>query len=82
MCCFLRPGVVALHWEDESVDPEQYARSLEAEQFLLTQKDAMGRSLEVVRVWAPRGLRRTAAELPYESDSAVDRGLEETLPGS
>jgi agmatine deiminase len=27
MCCFLAPGVVALHWADSTEDPLQHARS-------------------------------------------------------
>lgn len=52
LCCFARPGVVALLWTDDTADP-QYARSRDAEERLLAIPDARGRQLQVVRVPMP-----------------------------
>lgn len=52
ICCFVRPGVVALAWAGDSSDPRHAACS-EAEQALQTSTDARGRALQVVRVPLP-----------------------------
>ncbi|MEJ5298565.1 MAG: agmatine deiminase [Armatimonadota bacterium] len=52
ICCFVRPGVVALAWTSDSSDPRHTACS-EAEQALQTSTDARGRALQVVRVPLP-----------------------------
>src|SRR3954454_24493256 len=46
LCCFVRPGVVALTWTDDKDDP-QYERSLDARRRLQLASDARGRSIEV-----------------------------------
>lgn len=53
LCCFLRPGVVALAWTDDQQDP-QYPRSLDALQRLEAARDARGRALEVIKLPVPR----------------------------
>ncbi len=45
MCCFVRPGEVALHWTDDETDP-QYARSVAALKVLEAAVDAKGRKLK------------------------------------
>jgi len=53
LCCFLRPGVVALSACDDSADP-QYAISLDAVTRLSALRDARGRALEVIHLPQPR----------------------------
>jgi agmatine deiminase len=61
LCCFVRPGVVALGWTDDRNDP-QYARSLDAYERLMDARDAKGRRLSVVKVPMPEPLHMTQAE--------------------
>ena len=44
-CCFLRPGVVGLHWADKEEDATQHARSQAALDYLTSSTDACGRKL-------------------------------------
>ena len=52
LCCFIRPGVVALTWTDNQDDP-QYAVSQAAYEYLSHVKDARGRRLEVHKIHQP-----------------------------
>ena len=52
LCCFLRPGVVALAWCDDPADP-QYARSQDAYARLRAATDAKRRRLDIIRVPVP-----------------------------
>jgi agmatine deiminase len=52
ICCFLRPGEVALAWTDDKSDP-QYEISRENEEILQSATDARGRRLTVHRVHIP-----------------------------
>jgi len=52
ICCFLRPGEVALAWTDDKTDP-QYEISHENEEILLRATDARGSTLKVHRVHVP-----------------------------
>lgn len=52
LCCFVRPGVVALTWTDDKTDP-QYEISEEAFDILQCSEDASGRKLEVHRIHQP-----------------------------
>ncbi len=52
LCCFLRPGVLALTWTDDRHDP-QYERSLEAYELLSQETDARGRHFEVHKIHQP-----------------------------
>lgn len=62
LCCFLRPGVVALAWCEDSTDP-QSAISSDAYARLRTATDARGRRLEVITMPVPaRPLTITAQE--------------------
>jgi agmatine deiminase len=79
MCCFLREGVVALHWCEEEEHKEQYERSTEAFNILI---DA---GFEVVKVPAPRNLIRTEKEceqLAPQADGTVARAPGDEMPGS
>lgn len=52
LCCFLKPGVVALNWTDDRSDP-QYERSLEAYEILKSAKNSSGESLEIHKFHQP-----------------------------
>ncbi len=52
MCNFVRPGVVVLAWTEDETDP-QYARSVEAYNYLSKQTDAKGRKLEIHKLLTP-----------------------------
>lgn len=61
LCCFLRPGVVALLWTDDRSDP-QYEISVDAYERLEATTDARGRKLEVHKIHQPDPLYRTQEE--------------------
>jgi agmatine deiminase len=61
LACFVKPGVVALHWADDPADP-QHAVSQDALERLARARDARGRRIEVVRLPMPGPLELTAAE--------------------
>ena len=61
LCCFTRPGVVALTWTDDTHDP-QYERSLDARRRLEAASDARGRSFDVHLLHQPAPLTVTAEE--------------------
>jgi len=61
LCCFVRPGVVALTWTEDGSDP-QWERSMQAYQRVMEATDARGRRLEVHRIHQPGPLYRTREE--------------------
>ena len=61
LCCYIRPGVVALNWTDDPEDP-QYAISQEAYRLLTESADAKGRMLEVHKLHQPTPVIVTAEE--------------------
>ncbi len=61
LCCFVRPGVVALTWTDDEHDP-QYESSHLAFQTLSEETDAQGRKLEIHKIHQPDPIITTAAE--------------------
>lgn len=61
ICCFLRPGEVALAWTEDRSDP-QFEISRENEEILLAVSDAMGRKLKVHRIPLPSPVYITRAE--------------------
>jgi agmatine deiminase len=77
LCCFIRPGLVALTWTDDHSDP-QYEISLDAFQRLSQATDARGRQLEVVKIHQPGPLY-----VSEEESQDVDRieGSQPRLPG-
>ncbi|MFB1118502.1 agmatine deiminase [Dickeya dadantii] len=82
MCCFVRPGEVALHWTDDETDP-QYARSQAAYQVLSQAKDAQGRSLKIWKLPAPGPLYATPEEAAGVTDgNAIERNAGSRLAGS
>ena len=61
LCCFIRPGVVALTWTDDRTDP-QYERSLDARHRLEAATDAHGRQFAVHLLHQPGPLTVTDEE--------------------
>lgn len=61
LCCFVRPGVVALTWTEDTSDP-QYEISCDAYERLRRATDARGRQLEVHKIHQPSPLYITQAE--------------------
>ena len=73
MCCFVRPGVVALAWTDDKKDP-QYERSRMAYDYLLSERDAKGRTLIIHKMYTPKPVL-----ISKEESGGVDE-VEGTLP--
>jgi agmatine deiminase len=61
LCCFVRPGEVALTWCDEPDDP-QYDISRAAYEVLVKAKDARGRRLRIHKLQQPGPLYMSEAE--------------------
>lgn len=61
ICCYVRPGVVALSWTDDKSDP-QYDISTDAYERLMAATDAQGRRLEVHRIHQPAPILITQEE--------------------
>ncbi len=61
VCCFVRPGVVALTWTDDRSDP-QYDVLQEAYETLANATDAFGRRLEIHKIHQPAPVCFTAEE--------------------
>ncbi|MEG6509732.1 agmatine deiminase [Methyloligella sp. 2.7D] len=73
LCCFIRPGVVALTWTDDESDP-QYAISKDAYERLSAATDAKGRPFEIHKLYQP-----TPIQITEEESGGVD-SVEGTLP--
>ncbi|HTU68179.1 MAG TPA: agmatine deiminase [Steroidobacteraceae bacterium] len=61
MACFVKPGVVALHWADDPADP-QHEHSRDALERLRHARDARGRAFDVIKLPMPGPLEFTAEE--------------------
>ena len=72
LCCFVRPGEVALTWTDDRRDP-QYKVSVDAYQRLQSARDAKGRKLKIHKIPQPGPLYRTHEEA--QNVDAVDLGM-------
>jgi agmatine deiminase len=72
LCCFIRPGVVALTWTDDQSDP-QYEISLDAYERLKAATDARGRKLEIHKIHQPNPIYITEEE--SQGVDAVDGTL-------
>ncbi|WP_159724675.1 agmatine deiminase [Acinetobacter proteolyticus] len=82
MCCFVRPGEVALHWTDDPNDP-QYPRSVAALKVLENSKDAQGRKLKVWKLPSPGPLYASENEtIDVEKGNAIERFEGNRLAGS
>lgn len=73
LCCFVRPGVVALTWTDDKSDP-QYEISMDAYERLAAATDAWGRKFEIHKIHQPDPIYITS-----EESEGVD-AVEGTLP--
>jgi hypothetical protein len=82
MCCFVRPGEVALLWTEDESDP-QYARSVSALKVLEAAVDAKGRKLKVWKLPQPGPLYRTKEESDgIEKSDCEPREAGDRLAGS
>ncbi|NWF71099.1 MAG: agmatine deiminase [Chloroflexi bacterium] len=84
LCCFVRPGVVALTWTDDENDP-QHAISQRAYAILQNERDARGRKLEIHKIHQPGPLYFGAEELEETEDSGqinIDFAAGDRLPVS
>lgn len=82
ICCFVRPGEVALHWTDDVNDP-QYARSVAALEVLQSVKDAQGRDIKVWKLPAPGPLYTSQIEArDIDKSNAIARIHGNRLAGS
>nr|MBC7245736.1 agmatine deiminase [Chloroflexota bacterium] len=61
LCCFIRPGMVALTWTDDRSDP-QYEISCDAYERLRAATDAKGRRLQIHKIHQPGPLYVTQEE--------------------
>jgi agmatine deiminase len=78
LACFVKPGVIALHWTDDTNDP-QYEHSRDALERLSLASDARGRKLTVLKLPMPGPLELTATEaaglLPRDTSHRRGAGL-------
>jgi len=82
MCCFVRPGEVALHWTDDENDP-QYPRSMAALKVLENTLDAQGRRLKVWKLPSPGPLYASEDETSaVQKGNAIERIEGNRLAGS
>ena len=83
LCCFVRPGVIALTWTDDQSDP-QYDISAEAYDLLQSETDALGRPLEIHKIHQPQPMFMTEDEANGIDvvDTAVPRPAGKRLAGS
>ncbi len=72
LCCFVRPGEIALTWTNDRRDP-QHEVSLDAYERLKSARDAKGRKFKIHKLPMPGPLHRTAQE--SQGVDAVDIGL-------
>jgi agmatine deiminase len=83
IACFLRPGVIALLWAEPGENSEQHARSAAALTYLHGESDARDRSLEVVKILAPRPMKRRPDECVDLVGAPEDLAqVGDDLPGS
>lgn len=61
LCCFIRPGVVALTWTDDATDP-QFAISSDAYRRLQKASDANDRNFEIIKIHQPTPIYITDEE--------------------
>jgi agmatine deiminase len=83
ICCFIRPGVVALAWTDDKSDP-QYNISAENYEILRSTTDARGRKLEVHKIHLPEPIHITEEESRgvLSADGTLPRNTGDRLAAS
>lgn len=69
LCCFVRPGVVALTWTDEASDP-QHAVSQAAFERLSQATDCAGNRLTVHKIHQPTPMHYSAEDMPNIANGA------------
>ena len=83
LCCFIRPGVVALTWIDDKSNP-QYEISAEAYELLRNELDAQGRRFEIHKIHQPSPMYITKEESEgfVGIEGSVSRNEGDLLPAS
>lgn len=83
ICCFIKPGVVALTWTEDKNDP-QYEISVEALEKLESETDAKGRKLKVHKVHqpTPQYITKQESETIDIVSGTVSRNAGDRLPAS
>jgi agmatine deiminase len=83
LACFVKPGVIALHWTDDTRDP-QHAVSLDALERLKFARDARGRDFQVIKLPMPGPLELTASEAAgiLQRETSQKRAAGARLAGS
>lgn len=83
LCCYIRPGVVALTWTDDKTDP-QYEISVDAFERLSKARDAKGRELEVHKIHQPAPMVITPQESAFVDavDGTIPRTAGDRMAGS
>lgn len=83
LCCFIRPGVVALTWTDDKADP-QWEVSTEAYDILCQARDAKDRCFEIHKIHQPKPLFITHEESVgfKRSLGTISRQAGDRLPAS
>jgi len=77
LCCFVKPGVIALTWTDDQKDP-QYEISYDAYEILVNSKDTKGRFFKVEKIHQPKPTFITEEE---SADLDQIEGSYPRLPG-
>lgn len=83
ICCFMKPGVVALTWTDDKTDP-QYEISVEAFETLSSEADAKGRKLKIHKIHqpTPQYITKEESETIIKVEGTVSREAGERLPAT
>ena len=84
MCCFIKPGVVALAWTDDK-DDIQYQYCMDAYKTLKNSIDAEGRKLQIVKIKLPKPIYTTLEDIKgitKGKNNAKPREVNERLAAS
>jgi agmatine deiminase len=83
LCCYIRPGVVALTWTEDKKDP-QYEISVDAYERLKNASDAKGRKLEIHKIQQPTPMTITKEESQFVDavDGTLPRIAGDRMAGS
>ncbi|RLC00426.1 MAG: agmatine deiminase [Deltaproteobacteria bacterium] len=83
ICCYIRPGVVALTWTDDKTDP-QYDISVDAYERLSNSVDARGRKLSVHKIHQPNPIIITKEESSFVDsvDGTIPRNTGDRMAAS
>ncbi|MDD7316423.1 MAG: agmatine deiminase [Bacillales bacterium] len=84
MCCFIKPGVVALAWTDDK-DDIQYQYCMDAYKTLKNSVDAEGRKLQIIKIKLPKPIYTTLEDIKgitKGKNNAKPREVNERLAAS